>query len=280
MKKQGYLIWFLWLTLTLFLVSACRSLEFSQHGDLFADVDKYFNEKEGVNVWLYRSFVPRENGEKGVRMESLYTLDDRMLSLLKLKKRHNKILFSAIPEGNPQYNFIAIKHNRQNVKRKGYQELEYRKALYYQRDYSFDGMAVRHAYIPYGNNQALSLVYYALEVEQEQCPFCKFVYLAKINALERLEDSTYQRTWQIFDCSDENKKQTQIIPNKDLLQDRKKVFLKMYDINGANKSISFFKLITKKDDDPIEIQLCPNTYVLEYLDVNQKLLQRDSLVVQ
>ncbi|MGH2623698.1 MAG: hypothetical protein ACRDE7_08535, partial [Sphingobacterium sp.] len=240
---MDYLIWFLLIIIGLSLVSSCRSLAFSEHGDLFEDVDKYFNKKEGVNVWMYRSFVPKENAKTGVRVASFYPLDDRMLDLLKLKNKRNKILFSAIPESSPQYNFIAIKHNRQNVKLKEYKKLEYKKAIYYQRDYSFDGIDIRHAYIPYGKNKALSLVYYALEVEHKKCPFCRCDYLAKINALERLEDSTYLSTWQIYDCSEEFRKQAQIIPNKELLKDQQKVFLKMYDINGINKSISFFKLI-------------------------------------
>jgi len=280
MKQYSYLIWLFTVITSIFFISACSSLKFAQKGNLFEDVDKYFNEKEGINVWLYRSFVPREDGKTGVRLTNLYTLDDRMLGLLKLKKKHNKILFSAIPDNHPQYNFIALKHNRQNVSLKEYKQLEYQKAIYYQKDFSFDGIDVRHAYIPYGKNKALSLVYYVLEVEHKKCPFCQFDYLAKINALERLEDSTYFNTWQIFDCPDNLRKSMTIIPDRKLLNDNETFFLKMYDINGANKSISFFKLITKKDFDPIEVQLCPNTYVIEYLNSDKKLLQRDSLIVQ
>lgn len=280
MKKYSNLLWFFTVITSMFFMSACSSLKFAQQGILFEDLDKYFNEKEGVNVWLYRSFVPREDGKTGVRLANLYTLDDRMLGLLNIKNKHNKILFSAIPENSPHYNFIAIKHNRQNVSLKEYKKLEYRKATYYQKDFSFDGIDVRHAYIPYGKNKALSLVYYVLEVEHKKCPFCLFDYLAKINALERHEDSTYFSTWQIFDCPQNIKKDKTIIPDRKLLNENETVFLKMYDINGAYKGISFFKLMTKWDFNPIELQLCPNTYVIEYLNSDKKLLKRDSLIVQ
>ncbi len=255
---------------------SCRTEKFSSHGYFTADVDKYFNEKEGVNVWVYRSFQPRDTGNTGLRTQSFYPLDTRMMKSVGLGRKGDKVLFSVVPDSRPYYNMVAVKHKRRKFKIEDFEKRTYNRADYFQKDYSTEGMTIKHVYIPYGKKESMSLLFYALNVEgnPRDLPLGRFEYLAKINALELKEELQYKSYWQIFDCGSTSRKQWIIQPNAELLKGRDIIYLKLFDIYGANKTISYFKLIKKGDTGSIELSLCPNNYVFEYYDEKGNILEK------
>ncbi|WP_313262444.1 hypothetical protein [Sphingobacterium sp.] len=127
----------------------------------------------------------------------------------------------------------------------------------------------------------MSLLFYALKVEgrTKDKPVDKFEYLAKINALELFEQKDYKTTWQIFDCEERERMDWILSPRTDLLKDRETIYLKLFDIYGPNKTISFFKLIQKDDVKEIQLKLCPNEYVLEYHDEKGMILDKSGFKV-
>jgi len=281
---MGLIIRFLFkllLGLMLFTLFSCRTKQFASNGYFTSDVDKYFNEKEGVNVWVYRAFQPRDTGNTGLRTQSFYPLDLRMMKAVGLGKKGDKVLFSVVPDSKPFYNMVAIKHKKRRFSTESFEELSYNKAPYFQKDYSNEDMCIKHVYIPYGKKQSMSLLFYALNVEgnPRDKPLNRFEYLAKINALELKEEAVYKSDWQIFDCELPDRMDWTIQPNVALLKGRKKIYLKVYDIYGVNKTISYFKLIKKGDRGPINIKLCPNDYEFEFFDEDGKILEKGEFKV-
>lgn len=270
------------LGILLFMFFSCKTQEFAKNGYFTGEVDKYFNEKEGLNVWLYRSFQPRDTGNTGLRIQKLYPLDQSMMKLAGLGKKGDKVLFSVVPENKPTYNLLAVKHKRKRFDVEDFEKKEYKKAPYYEKDYSSSGLIVKHVYIPYDHHNGLSLLFYALEIEGNlrNNPLDRFNYLAGINALEVLESKSYNPSWQIFDCDEHERKDWVLKPNPDLLKERKSMYLKLYDIYGPNKTISYFKIIKKDDVGPISLKLCPNDYELEYYDEAGSLLEKDSFKIE
>ena len=260
----------------LILLVSCKTEQFASNGYFTGDVDKYFNEKEGINVWVYRAFQLRDTGNTGLRTKTFYPLDNRMLKSVGLGRERDKILFSVVPDSRPFYNMIAVKHKKRRFSTENFEKRSYQNATYYQRDYSEGGMTIKHVYIPYGKKESMSLLFYALDVEgnSKDKPLDRFEYLAKINALELKEEVDYKSYWQIFDCDEPFRQSWTIYPNADLLKDRNKIYLKLFDIYGPNKTISYFKLIKKGDTDPIQLKLCPNDYVFEYYDQQGNVLDK------
>lgn len=269
------------LGIILLVLFSCKTQEFAKNGYFTGEVDKYFNEKEKLNVWLYRAFQPSDTGNTGLRKDSFYPLDRRMMKMAGLGKKGDKVLFSVVPESKPLYNMIAIKHKKRRFDKPDFVKKEYYKAPYYEKDYSSDGMDIKHVYIPYAEKEGLSLIFYALKVEgrPKDKPVDKFEYLAKINALELFEQKDFKTTWQIFDCEERERMDWTLSPRADLLKDRETIYLKLFDIYGPNKTISFFKLIKKNDVKEIQLKLCPNEYVLEYYDEQGMILDKSSFKV-
>ena len=274
-KFSGLLLGMLCL-LSLF---SCRTLSHSKTGYFTGEVDKYFNEKEGINVWLYRAFQPREDGKTGLRKENYYPLDERMMELVGIKKNANQVLFSVVPEYPPFYNMVAVKHLKNNVNLKGYNIREYKGANYYEKKVTSERMDIRHVYIPKGKKEGLSLLYYALEVENAGNPLAKFDYLAGINALEIKQKERYYPSWQIYDCEEPDRRDWILKPDIEKLKNHEVVYLKLYDVYGANKTISFFKLMKKDDRGPISLKLCPNEYILEYYSEKDLLIGQEKFRV-
>ncbi len=266
--------------LGILFLSSCQTQRFVKEGYFFGEVDKYFNPKEGVNVWVYRSFQPRDTGNTGLRTQSLFPLDTRMMAVAGLNKKGDKILFTVVPDNQPMYNMIAVKHKGRRFSTEGFEKKEYKKAEYFEKSYQAEGLAIRHVYFPYGRKGSLSLLYYALPIEQKGNPLDKFDYLAKINAFELQEEQKYNSIWQIFDCEIPERKDWVLEPRYDLLKKHKTVFLKIYDIYGANKTINFFKLMKKGDKGSLKIMLCPNQYVIEYYSEKNELLSKEDFKVE
>ena len=264
------------LGMLLLLFFSCRTREFASDGYFTGDVDKYFNEKEGVNIWVYRAFQPRETGQSGLRTTSYYPLDTRMMKMVGLGKNGDKVMFSVVPENRPKYNMVVVKHRKRPFKVEGFEEKFYEKAPYYIKDFSNEDMFIKHVYIPYGNKESISMLFYALKIEDnnKDKALDRFNYLAGINAKELKEEVQYKSTWQIFDCEENQRMDWTIQPNLELMKARKKVYLKIFDIYGPNKTISYFKLIKKGEEGEIKLKLCPNDYVMEYYDEEDRLLER------
>ena len=129
-----------WLIILLFL--SCRSEKFATEGYFTGEVDKYFNQKEGLNIWVYRAFQPMENGHTGLRTKNLYPLDLRFMKMLGLGRRGDKILLSVVPEGSPKYNMVVVRHINQRFKLEEFELRKYQNAAFYIKDYSNDDMVM------------------------------------------------------------------------------------------------------------------------------------------
>lgn len=254
-------------------MQSCQINRVANGGTFFGDVDKYFNPTEGISVWVYRAFQPRDSGRTGLRLTRGYPLDSLVLEQTGLARRHNLVLFSVVPEERPFYNLLAIKHAKRNVNLVQYESIENDDSSYYQRDFSWNGLVVRHVYIPYGKKYGLSCLYYITAAQHRQCPFCELDYLVKINAKSFPQTARDLSTWEIFDCSDSQRVAYEFTPEASLLKGDAPVYLRIYEKFGAHKFLCYFRILRKRDPTPISLGLCPGRYYIEYSSESQEVLE-------
>lgn len=254
-------------------MQSCQINQIANGGTFFGDVDKYFNQTEGISVWVYRAFQPREVGATGLRLINGYPLDSRVLQQTGLAKRHNLVLFSVVPEQKPYYNLLAIKHAKRNVDLAQYELIKNDGSSYHQRDFSWNGMIMRHVYIPYGQKYALSFLYYITVAEHRQCPFCQLDYLVKINAKSFPQTERDLSTWQIFECPDAEQVEYDFEPRRSTLEEEGPVYLRIYEQFGGHKFLCYFRMLTERDPTPISLNLCPGKYYIEYSSEKHDVLE-------
>ncbi|MCI0921689.1 hypothetical protein [Sphingobacterium rhinopitheci] len=264
----------------LLLCCSCSSYRFAKDGIFVNDVDEYFNPKEEINVWLYSNFYPYRGLDKGLRIGSLYDSDKAVLKKIGWSGKHAKLLFSAIPESGPIYHIIAIQHLRQNLNLEDMDRLAVDSSFFYQRDYKMEQLDIRHVYIPYGRDRALSLVYYSSAAQYDACPFCKLDYLARINANALQHQKSSALSWQINECADAEVEGTRIAVNVDFIKKYKYLFLKVYADYGTSTGIQYFQILNSKSIPALKLKLCPDRYIVEWTDSKHYILQVDTLVVK
>ena len=267
----------LWGALIFIGMQSCQTNKMATGGTFFGDVDKYFNQTEGISVWVYRAFQPREAGVSGLRLTNRYPLDSRILQQTGLAKKHSLVLFSVVPEEKPYYNLLAIKHTKRNVDLTLYELIKNEDSSYHQRDFSWNGMVIRHVYIPYGQKYALSFLYYITVDEHRQCPFCTLDYLVKINAKSFPQTEPDLSTWQIFECSDTEKVEYELTPERSTLAEGSPAYLRIYEQFAGHKLLCYFRLLKDGVSLPFSIRLCPGKYYIEYSSVKHEVLERSTV---
>lgn len=253
-------------------MQSCQVNQIASGGTFFGDVDRYFNQTEGISVWVYRAFQPRESGPTGLRLTRGHPLDSRVLQQTGLARMHNLVLFSVVPEQRPYYNLLAIKHARRNVNLAQYELIGNDGSSYFQRDFSGNGMIIRHVYIPYGQKYALSFLYYITAAEHRQCPFCQLDYLVKINAKSFPQTERHLSTWEISECPDNEQVEYEFEPERSLLKGRDPVYLRIYEKFGMQKFLCYFRILKERDPTPISLSLCPGKYYIEYRSARHDVL--------
>ena len=68
-------------------MQSCQINRVANGGTFFGDVDKYFNPTEGISVWVYRAFQPRDSGRTGLRLTRGYPLDSLVLEQTGLARK-------------------------------------------------------------------------------------------------------------------------------------------------------------------------------------------------
>lgn len=263
------------------ILSSCSFPRFAKDGVFVDDVDEYFNPNQKINVWVYSDFYPYNGLNSGVRLANLYPKDKFVLNYIDLKSRGTKILFSAKPKSEPSYQLLAIQHTKvSNDSFNNYERIDVDSAYYLKRDYNIKSLEIRHYYIPYGKNLALSLVYYIDKYQQLKCPFCKADYLARINANELQHKKDYSTIWTILECIDSDKKEVVIPLDKDLFLTNKKLFLKVYADFGHTTNLDYFQILDNTSLSTITLQLCPENYKVQITNTKGIILQTNTLVIK
>jgi len=260
-------------------LGGCTTSRFARGGIFTQDVDLYFNPKEKVNVWVYENYKPYPDElKKGLRMDSLYSDDKAVMQSFDLwTRRGTKILFSSFTTGSPTYHLVAITHHKASIDTAGYVRKTYNKAYYYQKDDSLANQVdIRHVYIPYGQNKALSLLYYTQRAQHQACPFCKVVYLANINAEELQMKKNRLMQWQVFD-TEQQRLEDVTIPLKRL---KKTKYIKIYADYGTQTGVHVFRILDKKGRQEMPLKLGPNNYFVHYLDKSYQTIRQDTIQVE
>lgn len=263
----------------LFIVCSCSSPRFATDGIFVDDVDEYFNPKQNINVWVYANFYPYIGIDRGLKMTSLYKDDLAVLKQIDFQTKGTKILFSARPDTEP-YHLIAVQHLKNIHNLEGFERKEVDSAYYYQKDSKLGRLDIRQVYIPYGNKKGLSLIYYVSTEMHLRCPYCKLDYLAKVNASELQNQKKSSLDWKIFDCTEDNQKETHIPVDHKLLMKHKNTYLKIYADYGASQGIQYFKTFNRKFNGDLLLKLCPDRYIVEWSNNKKKILKIDTIVVR
>ncbi|MDR2285340.1 MAG: hypothetical protein LBE37_19165 [Sphingobacterium sp.] len=269
--------------LVLAVLAGCKSPRFAKGGVFVEDVDRYFNtDLNNANVWLYMDIVPFSPKGTGLKMTQLYPDDKQVMKSIGIHTKGSKLLFSAVPDSEPQYHLIALQHRNGVEKLDGYERKVQDSAFYFQRDITLGRLDIRHIYIPYREDGGLSLIYYISTEKHLDCRFCKVDYLARINALELQKKDSDSLHWQITECRDrEAKKHVHLKPNLGMLSSDQIAFLKVYlDFKNGNVGLQYFQILRPTDRDRIEVSLCPGQYYVEYQDSESKVLQRDTVSIR
>ncbi len=259
------------------LFVSCSGPRFIKEGHFFNDIDRYFNPREEINVWLYYNFKHREQGQSGLRLQSLYPTDEELLNKANLLKRGNRILFSVVPEIQPFYNMIAVQHRRPLKNLQQYEKQEYQGVTYYQRDIAHEKFKIREVYIEVPNKDPLSFLGYVSHAEDRKNPLALFDYLAKINAFALNKEKDYKMAWRSQGISDSRSAAVKATIPLELLKKEKQLFLKVFEKINDDQVIAYFQLLQHGDPAEISLKLEPGTYFLEYLDKNLQVQHRDTI---
>lgn len=257
----------------------CGSPRFAKDGIFVDDVDKYFNPKQDINVWVYANFYPYKSLDHGVRISSLYEDDKQVLKHINFKNTDTKILFSAFPYSEPSYHLLAIQHLKPLKNLDGFEKIEVDSSYYFQRDYKLDRLDIRQVYIPYAGNRGLSLLYYSRADKHYTCPFCKLDYLARVNAFELQHVHEKGIKWKLSDCDPMKAIPTTITIGENIFKKHKRVFLKIYADYEQAIGIQYFQSFTEIPKQELVLNLCPERYIVEWLDNKQQVIKMDSLLV-
>lgn len=261
----------------LLLFSSCTSLKFSKDGVMVDDVDKYINASEQINIWTYMNFYPSKGRKSGVLLDKLYPMDKEVLAVVKYKIKGSKVLFSALPSGYPKYNFIALSHKKSVVDTASYEKVKYNSASYYRKDFYWGGLDIRHVVIPYGKKKNVSLICYAEPESHQNCKFCKFDYLANINAKELQSGEKYTASWFISESSNGGLQNSKILVPSFLKSKYNRVLVHVLENYGENTGIKYFKVLNPKDEKEMDVKLFRGKYFVEFQDDKGNLLHKDSL---
>jgi hypothetical protein len=269
--------------IVLFFLSSCSSYKFAKESVFVDDVDEYFNTALKVNVWTYMNFYPyQDGGETGVKLNDFYAQDIDVLKKIGLKSRGSKVLFSAIPNSSPQYHLLTVLHQRNLPKTEGFEKKEVGKDQYYlQKDFELGRLDIRQVLIPFEKGKKmLSLVYYISSEKHLNCKFCRFDYLAKINAinLQDTQQKIYRNNWKIAENISEKALNTEIVVPATIQDAKGKVYLKLFAEYETETAINYFHILDSKHKEvKIKLKLLPNRYFLEYQDEKFKTIHRDTI---
>lgn len=266
--------------INLLILCSCNTFRFAKEGIFVDDVDKYFNPKQDIDVWVYANFYPYKGLDRGLRMDGLYAQDKAVLRSIDLKGSHSKVLFASIPESAPYYQLIAIQHTKPLKDLHGFEKITVDSSYYYQKDAKLERLDVRQVYIPYGGDKALTLVYYISTEKHYNCPFCKLDYLAQVNANALQHRQNAGLSWQIFNCEEGKKVKTIINLKNEVFAKYKTSYLKLYADYGHTRGIQYFQVLNPQSKPELHLDLCPERYILELTDHKQKLVYSDTLVVE
>lgn len=267
--------------ISLLFMFSCSSSRFAKNGVFVTDVDRYFNPKENINVWVYGNYYPHIDSQDGVRLDSWYAEDRAILEKVNLSGRGKKVLFTAVPSSGSRYHLLAIKHRRSKNDTLAYQKITLDSSYYYQKDFILNDLDIRHVLIPFHDKQALSLVYYIPTVKNLTRRFSFLDYLARINSKELQNKYQFSTFWKISNCLASKQVLTTIPMPKDLYKKHKQIFVKIYAKYEHAVGIQYFQLLNPKANlKSIAVKLCPNNYIIEFSDRKSNLIHRDLITVQ
>ncbi len=272
------------LCLLIFLTS-CSSHKFAKEGVFVEDVDEYFNPALKINVWTYMDFYPYKVRENiGVKTIDFYGTDKDVLKNIGIKGKGSHVLFSAVPNTSPNYNLLAILHDKKLPQTEGFEKKVVNDGQFYlQKDFTLGRLDIRHVLIPFDNqHKMLSLIYYISTEQHLSCPYCKLDYLAKINTMNLQDPSIlYRNSWIIADNVSEKAVDTRLIIPDNILQHKGKVFLKLFAQYESQVGINYFHILDPvKNETSLHVKLLPNRYYLEYADEWANIILRDTIQVK
>lgn len=262
--------WFF--ALVLLCCQSCKMNSWSEKGFYFDDLDRYFHPDEQISVWIYLDFHG-EDPDRGIRTDRLYPMDSEIIKRLGLDKPSHTVLFSATPQKWPFYHLMAVKHKRENWELETYSKIVSKDGVYYQRDFSWNGMIVRHLFIPYAKKTGLSLVYYNTRDAHQECPFCELDHLLSINLKSVPFPSKESfRAWQVWDCPDDQQVSYRL--PSDLIEPtgHRRMFLRIYERFEDRKLLSYFRIVDRSEKNTVSVHLCPGEYEAEFRSAEGELL--------
>ncbi|MGN5954851.1 hypothetical protein ACP6L2_09595 [Sphingobacterium lactis] len=257
------------------LVTSCSSPKFVKGGYFLNGIDRYFNPKEETNIWVYYNFRPRETGQMGLKIQSLYLQDKEMLKNAGLLKNGNKVMFSVVPDNPPYYNMLVLQHNNPIKDLEGYQMLKNGESKYYQKDLEIDKFLLRHYYIPVANKKSISMLSYISKKENRFKPFNQFDYLAKINAAALQLEKNYRMSWRISGMDGSPNSKARISVPQELFKKEKKLLLMVSEEINKEWILSYFQLVTNKDANPLQIDLPPGKFLVQFLNEKEQILKEE-----
>lgn len=264
------------------LISSCAPYKFAKEGYVINGVDEYFNLKKEMNIWVYMDYYldKGEKGDRGVRTRSLYESDIRLLKYIGLKRKDIQILFTAVPKYSIPYHLIVMEYQKQPTVDDTYKIEQGQEGYYLYKDTIWDDYQVRSVLIPYGQDKMLGMIYYIHKVDVPTYkPMAKIDYLSSINARELQKKTSFNKSWQVYDCGYSDLIEVTVDVKNYLTKKEKVVFMKMYAVYGNGNEIAYMKILTKDSKSDLTLNLCPNEYLIEYESTKGEVLERDSLIL-
>ncbi len=278
MKQNGIrnfvLIYFI---IDLLVLTSCNKYFFSKDGTIINGQNHlYINDSLNIDIPGDFNYYKKDIN-KGVKVNSFYPNDKKILKELKIKASEVLILFSAKPVIEPFYNLLAVKRNNKSVNLKLFKTKVYADTLlYYYKIQILKNREIEETLIPY-KKDFIELIYYG--DLSSQCHYCdiedisiKFSHKLVSKSLSNFIDHLSN-----CDTIDTTKHIIIDIPVKKLLRNQKGLIgVRKSDNSKAIKSYESFKIL-KPGVTHLDIGVCQGNYLIQYMDLEHNLLWEEKL---
>ncbi|HVS94702.1 MAG TPA: hypothetical protein VHE59_21835 [Mucilaginibacter sp.] len=253
--------------------TGCNKFIFIPGGTVIKGEDHqyYLNDsiKLTINVWGDFNIYNRKL-KKGVRVDKIYTGDKRILADLNIKSGQTKLLFSAVPTVEPYYHFVAFIREARPENMKLYKP-KYDKdtLLYYYRILTISKVEIAETLIPF-HRKYIEFLYY--NHIPNDCPYCDVDDMSLRNSRQLQKGGEFYQVLNSYSNPLSSEPVIFNIPASKVLKN-KTGLVRAYNINAEqnSKALISFKFL-EPNTGRIELNLPPGQYLIQYSDLNHKLI--------
>jgi hypothetical protein len=270
MKLNGIKIYIaLFIGLTLY--NSCSSYKFQRTGTYINGFSAlYYNDSLRLCLDMpgdFEKYNPKYH--TGIRLDSFYANDKRVLRKLHISKTKTSILYSVIPIVSPYYNFIAVLRDSSDINLKHYQHKIYLDTLqFYYKIQETKKIELEETLIPY-KSYYIEFIHYNNKINE--CPFCDIEEITIKNRYRILKGHAFDYKNYLSQCETTTNPALISIPQEKVLQNNRGLLI-AYKVDTILKTREFETFqILKPGQNQTELNICPGNYLIRYTDLNHHL---------